>query len=581
MKVSQTPIKLLDLLLEYPGFKVPRYQREYSWDIQQFADLFYDIGDADEEYGHFFGSILLYCDSEKKSSAEIIDGQQRITTFFLLLKALKDVLLEFLMSQTKINKRVKDAIENAIREIDTRLFSTPRKISIVKSINNPRLETGKRDKELFSEIIKDRGPQNLKNLNLASHQKMIKASQIYFKKHLKEILQNTQIEGLIEFYNKVFSSHFIVMTAENNADKILLFKTLNARGLVLAQSDLIKNEICNAVNEENIDNIIDVWDEIKSIIEKSKGDIDTFLFHFLNSLAEAKAIRKKIEAAKNNINKISFYPPIPEKSVFEAFELLLKESSDPYELINDLKHKAEQYVGFIKPNNKLESFQSLIGIRTLNITKCYPLLIAGTTIFDSKDFTKLTKAIEIISFKHSVLKEDPKELEKLYYNVIDIIFSTQNVKQAITKIQSHPSFSSTNFDEFFFNWSPKNIVSKYVLFRITDYNKEPLDWDFKRVHLEHIMPQKAAGEWLELKKKDPNGYEEHLNKIGNLTLLVGEKNKLISNKDFNLKKEIYNKFSLASFTKDLNNIPNWNYNEIENRQKKILAVVKKIWSIQI
>ena len=112
MKVTQSPISLQDLLIEYSVFKVPRYQREYSWDNQQFSDLFYDITYSDEDYGHFFGSILIYCDSEKKATAEIIDGQQRLTTFFLLLKAIKDVLTEYQTTTTKIEKRVKIAIED-------------------------------------------------------------------------------------------------------------------------------------------------------------------------------------------------------------------------------------------------------------------------------------------------------------------------------------------------------------------------------------------------------------------------------------------------------------------------------------
>jgi uncharacterized protein with ParB-like and HNH nuclease domain len=579
MKVTQSPISLQDLLIEYSVFKVPRYQREYSWDNQQFSDLFYDITYSDEDYGHFFGSILIYCDSEKKATAEIIDGQQRLTTFFLLLKAIKDVLTEYQTTTTKIEKRVKIAIEDALREIDTRIFSTPKKINIKNSSSTPRLVTGKRDKELFSEIIKDRGPQNNKGISLASHQKMIKASQFYFKKHLKEILQHEKIEGVIEFLNKVFASHFIVMTAENNADKILLFKTLNARGLELAQSDLIKNEICNAVEENEIDNIIDIWDDIKSIIEKAKGDIDAFLFHYLNSHKDSKKIRKEIELSKNNSKKLSYSPPIPEKCVFEAFEYLLKNSNDTNELINEIKERAEEYVGFINPDNKTLSFKSLIGIKTLNITKCYPLLIAGKIVFNDKDFAKLAQSIEIISFKHSILKEDPKELEKLYYQVIDIIYSSQDVKKAIEKIKTHQSFSSTKFDEFFTGATPKSIVSKYILFRLTDHNKEPLDWGNKQVHLEHIMPQKSAGQWDKLKKNDPEKYDAYLNRIGNLTLLVGDKNIAISNKDFSEKKKIYKKYSLVSITNDLNNIPDWNYIEIEKRQKKLLAIAQKVWTM--
>ena len=82
MKVTQDPVSLYELLTRYQKLQVPRYQREYSWDNEQFSDMFNDIADADEDSGHFFGSLLLYCEDDNKKPAEIIDGQQRITTFF-------------------------------------------------------------------------------------------------------------------------------------------------------------------------------------------------------------------------------------------------------------------------------------------------------------------------------------------------------------------------------------------------------------------------------------------------------------------------------------------------------------------
>jgi hypothetical protein len=93
------------------------------------------------------------------------------------------------------------------------------------------------------------------------------------------------------------------------------------------------------------------------------------------------------------------------------------------------------------------------------------------------------------------------------------------------------------------------------------------------------MPQKAAGQWDKMKKNDPEKYEAYLNRIGNLTLLVGDKNIAISNKDFSEKKKIYKKYSLASITKDLNSLTNWDYGEIEKRQKKLLTIAKKVWSM--
>lgn len=135
MKVSQEPIKIADILKD-KTFNVPLYQREYSWNLEQVSDLFYDILDADEE-GHFLGSLLLY-QSDTNKKMEIVDGQQRMTTLFLLLFSV--------LKHLENSDRTK-----AIERINSLLFVIdPNDLSNDTSSSEPRLETGKRDKYLLS-----------------------------------------------------------------------------------------------------------------------------------------------------------------------------------------------------------------------------------------------------------------------------------------------------------------------------------------------------------------------------------------------------------------------------------------------
>ena len=85
MKVTQSPNSLEQVLGNF-NFEVPLYQREYSWELEQVSDLFYDIDNAQEDEGYFLGSILLYVKDETKKLMEVIDGQQRLTTIFLSTK---------------------------------------------------------------------------------------------------------------------------------------------------------------------------------------------------------------------------------------------------------------------------------------------------------------------------------------------------------------------------------------------------------------------------------------------------------------------------------------------------------------
>lgn len=580
MKVTQDPISVFELLTKYQKLNVPRYQREYSWDNEQFSDMFNDIAEADEDLGHFFGSLLLYCEDDNKKPAEIIDGQQRITTFFLLLNAVKNHLLEY-SEKKKADKKTQSIIEKSIEKINTCIYAVSKKLKDTHQNQTPRLETGKRDNKLFSELIKGRDHKNVIDKSINSHKLILKASQSYFSKNLKELETANGIDAIIDYLDKLFASKFIVMTAEKNADKVLLFKTLNARGLELAQSDLIKNEICKAVNETNIDTAIDTWDEIKSTIEKANGNIETFLFHYLNSNNDSKKLRTQLDEKRVGKSKIQYAPIVPEKYVFEIFELLLKETEDIFELLNEIKNQAEVYIEFLIPNKKDKAYNNLVGLKALNISKCYPLLLGGKVLLNDKDFVKLVNAIEVISFRHSILKEDPKELEKLYYKVLTSINSNKDVNKGIEIINSHTTNKRlAEFNEYFVKSSPKSITSKYILYRITRHHQEAIEWGAKDIHLEHVMPQKPSGQWLKLKNLNEDQYEEYLNRIGNLTLLNDKLNIGASNKDFKTKKSEYYIKSRLFVTKEyFKNFQTWDFQKIEQRQKEILSIANKIWKI--
>jgi uncharacterized protein with ParB-like and HNH nuclease domain len=81
MEVTQKPVPIRNYLKEF-NFEVPLYQREYSWDLEQISDMFYDIENSTKENGHFLGSLLLYSKDQQNKIKEIIDGQQRLTTLF-------------------------------------------------------------------------------------------------------------------------------------------------------------------------------------------------------------------------------------------------------------------------------------------------------------------------------------------------------------------------------------------------------------------------------------------------------------------------------------------------------------------
>lgn len=559
MKVSQEPIKISDILKD-KTFTVPLYQREYSWNLEQVSDLYYDISDS-EDGGHFLGSLLLY-QTDNLKKMEIVDGQQRMTTLFLLLFS----ILKSLNGSDKTK---------AIERINSLLFVIdPNDLSNDISSSEPRLETGKRDKYLFKSIIRNEDFNAHKDGRKRSHKNLTNTLE-FFDQKISEIVKDQGLNGLTKFTEKVIKSEFIVMTAEKQSDKLLLFKTINARGLELTQGDLIKNELCHSIIPYELDEAIDNWDEIRNRIERNNGNLDVFLFHYLNSIDECQSLRQELDK-KRGVEKWEKknYPPAPEKYVFEIYGELISKIG-PQKFIEDLLIASNNYTGFINPTNSKIYLNSL---KAMGVNKCFPLLLTAIRKLNSDNFDKVCKAVDSLTFRHSILRKDPKELERFYYQIGELILDDSEIENVINKIKEHQNFREEDkFKEEFIFSSVKVPVSKMILDRITRKHSESVDWSNKDVHIEHIMPQKPMGEWKVLYDKDEFEYKDYLNRLGNLTILQDKKNIRARNKDFKDKKEYY-KESRLTITKNLVDFSKWDYNEIVDRQEYLYEQSKDLWN---
>jgi uncharacterized protein with ParB-like and HNH nuclease domain len=559
MKVSQSPVKITDILKD-KTFTVPLYQREYSWSLEQISDLYYDIEDS-EENGHFLGSLLLY-DLENSMKMEVIDGQQRLTTLFLLLlSALK-------------------ALENSgknkpIERINSLLFIIdPNDLSDDSSSSEPRLETGKRDKKLFKSIIRNEDYKTYIDGRRRSHKNLTNALD-FFDQRISEILRDKGLDGVIKFTEKIIKSEFIVMTAEKQADKLLLFKTINARGLDLTQGDLIKNELCHNLGSYDIDEAIDNWDEVRNRIEKNNGNLDVFLFHYLNSLDLCQELRQQTDK-KRGVEKWEKknYPPAPEKYIFDLYSQLIVKDG-PQKFIEDLLIASSNYATLINPSNEKIFLNSL---KSMGVNKCFPLLLSAIKKLNDENFDKISKGIDSLTFRHSILRKDPKELERFYYLLSESLIDDSSISDIFNKIKDHINFKEEDkFKNEFIYASPKGSISKMILDRITRKHSESVDWSNKDAHIEHIMPQKPAGEWKVMFDKDPEEYKDYLNRLGNLTILQDKKNIKAKNKDFIEKKEYYEE-SRLTITNNLSDFTNWDYDAILKRQEYLYEQSKDIWN---
>lgn len=555
----------LDTLLANSHYNVPLYQREYSWEIDEVSELYHDIYEANDD-GHHLGTLLLSEKNDKEKVYEIIDGQQRLITLFLLLGNIRKLLAE--SNEITIN-------------LDKILFNYPHTVKNVTITNlEPRLVANQRDKELFKSLVKGESNQNY-DKRRKSYKCLVSANK-FLERELKQLKEKRGPEALSDLEDMILQKvYFIRMTGQDDSDKILLFKTLNARGLELSKSDLIKNEICHKLERENkiekIDETIDKWDSMRQKLEEVNANIDSFFFHHINSLETALDIRKKLEEKKgNSVKTVDFFsPPLPEKYLFGAYEYKIKTTTVD-KLLKELDNSANIYSHFIDPDDEEKHLKNL---RALGAVRCYPLLLHSQRVLSKKEFKKLCEAIEILTFRHSnICKIDAKELESEYYRIAIELKSDKDIIKAIEIIKKQSVLKNVEpFQSSFKIASPKVSISKYILCRIHNEDQEEIDWDNKEIHAEHIMPVSPDGEWEILFEKDSTSYMEYLNRIGNITILKGKRNREASNKNYIEKCKQYVKS--IPITKEIpSKWKEWNYESIKNRQLELWKEVEKIWN---
>ena len=168
----------------------------------------------------------------------------------------------------------------------------------------------------------------------------------------------------------------------------------------------------------------------------------------------------------------------------------------------------------------------------------FSTFIKSKKILTDKNFIKIAHAVDVISFRHSILKKDPKELEKFYYQLMNKLVSNEDAQAVVEDIGGHPTVKDeVQFKANFIVASLKPSVSKMILDRIIKKHSESIDWTQKGVHIEHIMPQKPAGVWQTLFMKNETDYKDYLNRLGNLTVLQDKLNIRASNLSFDEKRK--------------------------------------------
>ncbi len=538
-------------------YEIPRFQRDYTWEIEQWDDLWHDINvlRKREESDHYMGYLVLQSSDNK--NYQIIDGQQRLTTLSIIilavLKCLKDLSEKDIDSDK--NKQRIDALRNSyIGYIDP-----------VTLISNNKLKLNRNSDDYYRRELVLLKELPLRNIN-ASEKQMRECFLWYYDRINKEFNTGESLAAFIdEIADKLFFTR-ISVTDDFNAFRV--FETLNARGVQLSAADLLKNYLFSVVDESNphkseIEELELLWSKVIGKLGNQK--IEDFLRYYWNS--KNKTVRKT--------------------QLFKTIRKNITDKTQAFSLIRELNDVADVFMAFQHPEDDLWKSKTEVSIalgelKLFQIKQTLSLFISAYYNLSEDEFKKIAKACSIISFRYNIIGGlNPNEQEDVYNTIAVNINKNRsfNLNEFKSIYVSDDNFETAFSSKTFKNVTRNHKIVKYIFGKLEKYKyKNDINTEGDIYTIEHILPESADENWGDF---DNDAINRSVYRIGNLTLLEKKLNRDAGDLKYEEKKQFY-KESNSEYTKKLvEQYEDWNEAGLSARQKELAKDAKSIWRLQI
>ncbi|GAA9863514.1 DUF262 domain-containing protein [Helicobacter pylori] len=567
IKGKDYPLKdiLATALVSY--YQIPDYQRPYQWTEKNceklLDDLFFNYED-DRESDYFCGSLVLIAISEdsKAKTYDVVDGQQRLSTFILLAKVLATLYSERLTEESK------DYLQESL---------------ISKYGKKDRLNfnaigfNSKKDFQYALTSFNDAPVSNNKNNYLKN------------AVCLKNYLRKKEIEDINDFIEWLyFKVVFITITCPD-ADKALrIFHVLNARGLALNATDIFKGELLKHAKEHEQEEFVFRWNALRQKCSENESKFPkrkenkreknatetlfSWYLAYLNPVTGAKSMEERLADQFEKLNK----PPLEYlKGIEDFYNAYCKvlEMQDRHAHL--LSYLASDFWRIILCTSILHNY-SQSEIETLKelLVKFY----YQNWVAEQKEPKKQTNCNIINALKEKKNIDDIISIVKQYLDENKI---TQNFREKLKDDHLYEKHKTSSKSSWL---RPILILVEYFM----SDDPKPKRIQTNDFHVEHILPQKPtlSSQWV----KDFSEEERELytHSLANLTLLGGTKNKEASNLDFKDKKKIYMGEEKKTFramtcydtTKDIaHHYTEWTPKSLEKREKDLMSIIESVLTL--
>lgn len=556
-------VTLNEVLGNGKKLQVPLFQRDYSWDEDNWEDLWNDILSSEQTGSvHYMGSVVLQNIDGK--NYYIIDGQQRFATLSILILALINKIRT--LADNDVDKEAnRERVEILMNQYIGQKDPTSLRYSSKLSLNENN------DAFYQQRLVAFKEPVN--RMKLSDSEKLLWNAYLFFSKVIDEqFKQDLSGERIAYFLNEIVGERlmFIQIVVENELNAYTVFETLNSRGLELTSTDLLKNYLFSLVakSETDLRQVRAQWKKIIDIVGLKAFPI--FLRQYLNT----------------RMNLIS------KEYLFKAVKQMVQDGEQVFALLDELEKNAYVYIALFTPDDVLwendkEIREDIRALTLFRVTQCNSLLMIAYDKLSVADFKKVLRAIVSLSFRYNVIaKLQTNDMEKVYNRASVRIFKSEDitVRQILEDIR--PIYlNDEDFKRYFehkvmnTNNSATRKLVRYILYKVEAALPNGLHADFEidTGTIEHILPEAYTEDWsADFSEEEAENYRYRL---GNLTLLESKKNnREAAAKSFEEKKEIYANSQYALSRKI--EASEWTPKMIHHRQARIASVACGIWKIQ-
>jgi len=546
-------------------YRIPRFQRDYSWTEEGWEDLWMDIRgvlDPGGEPAHYMGYLVLQSDNDK--AFDVIDGQQRLTTLAL-------ITLAVLKNLQRLIQAKQDPDRNAQR-LDQIRQTYIGYLDPVTLVSRSKLTLNRNNDDYYQSYLVPLGHLPARGFRASEH-----ALRKAFEWFDRQVGQHMAAEvgdpgvALARFVESMSDKLFftvITVTDELNAYKV--FETLNARGVLLSATDLLKNYLFSVLHrdgrhEQELKALENRWE---AMVGRLGGEsFPDFLRAHWNS-------------------RITF---VRQTELFKTIRGKIASRDAVFSLIRDMEQDMDAYLALTQPEASSwppAQKQHAAELRMFGVRQPFPLLMAARrALGDGAAFESVRHACVVISLRYNVIGGQPTHDQERVYNAVaeeiargDLATPGQVIHALAPVYPGDDAFRPAFAEKSMRTSQARNKkVVRHILCRIEQrLGGAALDPGSDTFNLEHILPENPGAGWDAFTESEVEALSDRL---GNLTLLATGANQDIGNAPFATKRPAYAASAFALTRKVAADNADWTPERLAPRQNWMARQAATLWRI--